>query len=361
MTDVVHLSSAHCPLDPRIHYRECLSLARAGYRVTQIAPGEGEADVKGVRIRPVRPAHSRHQRMISTTRAVYRAARDVGAALYHFHDPELLPVGLRLKAGGARVVYDVHEDLPKQVLDKEWMPTGMLRTGIAEVVDPLERTAGRLLDGIVAASSEIADRFVEDKTVLVRNFVCLELVDGIEAAERPVVIYPGSLTEVRGIREIVSAMGLLEGRAELWLMGSWGTPTLEAACRALPGWKHTRFLGRRPLEDVYARMKAASVGLHMPYAVGGYSSGLAIKGFEYMACRLPMVMTDEPAKRQTFGECALFADARHPASIAARIRELLDRPGRARRLGERGRSLVEERYSWAKEAEKLIALYDRLL
>jgi glycosyltransferase involved in cell wall biosynthesis len=169
------------------------------------------------------------------------------------------------------------------------------------------------------------------------------------------------LTEVRGIREIVSAMGLLEGRAELWLMGSWGTPTLEAACRALPGWKHTRFLGRRPLEDVYARMKAASVGLHMPYAVGGYSSGLAIKGFEYMACRLPMVMTDEPAKRQTFGECALFADARHPASIAARIRELLDRPGRARRLGERGRSLVEERYSWAKEAEKLIALYDRLL
>lgn len=365
MADVVHMSSAHRPLDPRIHHRECRTLARAGYRVTQIGPAAQDAEAHGVRIRGVPAARSRWDRMTGTARSVYLRAREESAAIYHFHDPELIPVGLRLKAGGARVVYDVHEDLPRQVLEKEWIPSGPLRRLAAPLVRMLEASAGRLVDGVVAASSEIAGRFPPEKTVVVRNFVRLEMVDALEpwpdVPDHPVAIYPGSLTEVRGIREIVSAMEVLGGRVELWLMGSWGTSTAERACRSLPGWRHTRYLGRRPLEEVYRRMKAADVGLHMPYAVGAYSSGLAMKGFEYMACGLPMVMTDEPAKRRTFGDCALFADARDPTSIADRIRTLLQQPDRARRLAERGRKLVEERYSWEREAEKLLELYEELL
>lgn len=363
--DAVHLSTVHRLLDPRIHHRECRSLVRAGFRVTQIAPGDEGTEVNGVRIRPVPPDRGRAERMTRTAAAVYRAARDERAGLYHFHDPELLPVALRLKTAGHTVIYDVHEDMPRQILDKDWIPSRLLRRVTAAAMRGLEATAGRWLDGVVAASPEIAGRFPERKTVLVRNFVRLDLVDALEpwdhVPDRPVAVYPGSLTEVRGIREIVTAMEVLEGRAELWLMGSWGTPTLEAACRALPGWRYTRYLGRRPLEEVYRRLKVADVGLHMPYAVGSYSSGLAMKGFEYMACGLPMVMTDEPAKRRTFGECALFADARDPESIADRIRVLLDRPSEARRLAERGRGLVEERYSWEREAAKLVDLYERLL
>lgn len=330
-----------------------------------MAPGRKEGEVNGVRIRAVRPAEGRAERMTRTVRDVGRVARREDASLYHFHDPELIPVAVRLRARGRRVIYDVHENLPKQVLDKEWIPSPLLRCLVAGAAGPLEAAAGRVVDGVVAASSEIAERFPRGKTALVRNFVRLEAVDGVEpwtnVPGRPVAIYPGSLTEVRGIREIVSAVGLLDGRVELWLMGAWGTRTLERSCRSLPGWEHTRYLGHRPLEEVYRRMKVADIGLHMPYPVGGYSSGLAMKGFEYMACGLPMVMTDEPAKRQTFGRCAVFADARDPASIADRIEELLDRPEKARRLGQRGRALVEECFSWEREAEKLVELYRKIL
>lgn len=365
MPDVVHLSSAHRLGDPRIHHRECRSLVRAGFRVTQVAPGRKEGEVNGVRIRAVRPAKGRAERMVWTTRSVYQTARREGADLYHFHDPELIPVGMRLRASGHRVVYDAHEDLPKQVLDKEWIPSRVLRRLVAGAADALEAAAGRVVDAVVAASSEIAARFPPGKTTLVRNFVRLEMVDGVDpwpdVPDRPVAIYPGSLTEVRGIREIVSAMEELDGRVELWLMGSWGTRKLEKTCRSLPGWEYTRYLGQRPLKEVYRRMKVADVGLHIPYAVGGYSSGLAMKGFEFMACGLPMVMTDEPAKRRTFGQCAVFADARNPSSVADRIQRLLDRPDEARHMGERGRALVEEQYSWEHEARKLVEAYREIL
>lgn len=333
--------------------------------MTEICPGTERGEADGVRILPVRPAGGRWERMTRTTRDVYRRALEEDARVYHFHDPELIPAGLRLKAGGHRVVYDVHEDLPEQVLEKDWIPSRTLRRLAAAAVRPVETVAGRALDGVVATSSEIAARFPAAKTALVRNFVRLDVVDAAEpwteVPDRAVAIYPGSLTEVRGVREIVSAMEVLEGRVELWLMGSWGTSTAEEACRALPGWEHTRYLGPRPLMEVYRRMKAADVGLHMPYAVGGYSSGLAMKGFEYMACRLPMVMTDEPAKRRTFGECAVFVKAGDPAAIADGIRRVLDRPDEARRRAERGRELVEARYSWDREATKLVEMYQRLL
>lgn len=363
--EVVHLSSAHHPLDPRIHHRECRSLARAGFRVTQIAPGLEEGEVDGVRIRTVPPARGRGERVTRTVTAVFRAAREEPATLFHLHDPELIAVGLWLKVRGARVIYDVHEDLPRQVLDKEWIPSHALRRLAAVALGPVEALIGSMVDGVVAASPEIAERFRAEKTAVVRNFVRLELVDAVDpwpdAPGRPVAIYPGSLTEVRGIPEIVTAMEHLAGRVELWLMGSWGTSTVEDTCRNLPGWEYTRYLGRRPLEEVYRRMKTADIGLHVPHAVGGYSSGLAMKGFEYMASRLPMVMTDEPAKRRTFGECALFADPRDPEAIADRIRRLLDHPVEARTLAQRGRELVENRYSWENEESKLLGLYGRVL
>ena len=122
---VCHLTSVHPIDDVRIFVKECTSLAAYGFDVTLIACGDTafEDTKNGVkRISLCIPVNNRLQRMIKRPKAVYKRALEVNADIYHFHDPELLPIGKKLKKKGKKVVYDVHEDLPNDILVKEWIP-----------------------------------------------------------------------------------------------------------------------------------------------------------------------------------------------------------------------------------------------
>ena len=74
-------------------------------------------------------------------------------------------MGFMLKAIGRRVIYDVHEDLPREILIKEWIRP-QLRAYVASVMAVVEAVAGRAFDGVVAATPTIAVRFPPGKTVL---------------------------------------------------------------------------------------------------------------------------------------------------------------------------------------------------
>src|SRR5215469_5500447 len=116
---VCFMTSVHMPFDVRIFHKECRSLARAGYPVTLIAcHGKQEEVVDDVRIRGIFKAAGRLSRMTLTPWTIAREAMRQNAQIYHFHDPELIPVGLFLRVLGKKVIYDVHEDLPADVAYK---------------------------------------------------------------------------------------------------------------------------------------------------------------------------------------------------------------------------------------------------
>ena len=108
MIKVCHMTSAHEEEDIRIFRKECVSLAEAGYDVYLVERGESY-EKNGVHIVGVGeiPA-GRLKRMTQGAKKVYAAAKALDADIYHFHDPELLPYGLKLKKAGKKVIFDSH-------------------------------------------------------------------------------------------------------------------------------------------------------------------------------------------------------------------------------------------------------------
>ena len=118
---VVHMTSVHNPFDVRIFHKECKSLYKAGFNVSLVAQHDKDEVVDGIKILSVPKAKNRFCRMVKTTWQVFRRAVKEKASVYHFHDPELIPLGLLLKLLGKKVIYDIHEDYVTSIKIKEYL------------------------------------------------------------------------------------------------------------------------------------------------------------------------------------------------------------------------------------------------
>lgn len=363
---VAHVSTVHRPDDPRILLKECRTLADAGYAVTLVARGEAPAAAGAVAFHSLGAVRGRAARMLVMPWRVLRAAWRLRADLYHLHDPELLPVGVVLKLVGARVVYDAHEDLPRQVAYKPYLPPWS-RRAVGALAGLVERLATRTFDAVVAATPRIGARFPAGRTVVVQNFPLMSEFGSAAPSpyeRRPeVVAYVGRVTaEVGGLVMAEAARLLGARRAARFVIAGPVEPALaeEVGRRAAPapvemvGW-----LGR---DEVVGLLGEARVGLVLFQPVENYVDAWPTKLFEYMASEVPVVASDFPLWREivTSADAGLLVDPTDPLAVAEAIDTLLADPTRAAAMGRRGRAAVLERYRWDEQGDRLVALYLRL-
>ena len=361
------VTTVHHPFDVRIFHKQARSLAKAGYEVLLIAPHDREEVVESVRLRPLgRPRNRAHRMTVMLVRAL-RLALAERADMYHFHDPELIPIGLILKTLiSTQVIYDIHEDYPRQILSKAWIPA-ILRRPLAWGIKLLEHLAAKVLNGLVAATPGIARRFPPSKTVIVRNFPRVEELianreEVIPYHERPNwAVYVGGITTIRAAKEMVKAVTLVQTPAELVLAGSFESQILQNEILALPGWSQVRFLGWLSRFEVAEVLAKAKVGLVLYHPLPNHIEAQPNKIFEYMAAGIPFVASNFPLWRELGDGAGLFVDPLDPPSIAQAIEWLFAHPKEAEAMGQRGRELVLKKYNWDAEAQKLLTLYERLL
>lgn len=364
---VCHLTSVHAPFDIRIFHKEGKSLAAAGYRTSIIVPHCQSECLNGIHIMALPVPRTRRERIIRVPWQMYRWALREGACIYHFHDPELIPIGILLKLHSKKVVYDVHEDLPRDVMDKDWIVPA-LRKLVAVGAKFAEAIAASLFDGIVAASPSIAKRFPRKKTVVVQNFPRLDRLcdpNALRYAERsPTCVYLGGISPLRGAREMVKAIWFLpEGLGvRLVLAGSIDPPELENELRNLPSGKQVEFQGMLQQDGVKRLLKHSTIGLVLYHPIANHTESQPNKLFEYMSAGLPVIASDFPLWRKIVGEagCGLLVDPENPQAIAQGIQWLVEHPQEAEEMGQRGAAAVQTTYNWAKEEEKLLDLYRRL-
>jgi len=359
------LSSAHEASDIRIFQKEARTLARAGYDVTFVVPHDRDEVVDGVRVRALAIPRSRLWRMLASFPLMLRAALGTGAEVCHFHDPELIPVGLALKALGRSVVYDAHEDLPKSILGKTYLPS-WLRRPAAWAVHQVEKAASGAFDLVVVATEGILRSFHHHpRAVLIRNYPMLSQFESTprragEGSE-VVVAYSGGLTAARGAREMVAAVERLPGRVQIRLviLGRFWPEALEQEVRVMPGFARVDFRGWVSHAEVAEQLGRAEIGLVCFLPEPNHLEAGPNKLFEYMAAELPVVASDFPAWREIVegNHCGICVDPTNPDAIATAIEYLADHPARRAEMGANGRRAVLEWYNWEAEGRRLVAAY----
>jgi glycosyltransferase involved in cell wall biosynthesis len=362
MKHIAHLTSAHPRYDTRIFHKMCLSL-RDDYDVSLVvADGKGDEVCEGVRIYDVGKPSGRLERMRRTTRQVYERALALDAALYHLHDPELIPVGLKLKRAGKRVIFDAHEDLPKQLVSKHYLPAPLKPIASAAAAR-YECRALRRFDGVVAATPFIAEKFERCgvRAVSVENFPDAELFLPLRPKlEDRKICYIGALYPTRGIEEIVRAA--YRADAELIVAGRFGDAEYERYLRTIEGWERVDYRGFLDQSGVREVLEASAVGMVTLHPTPSYVEAYPVKMFEYMAAGLGVIASDFPLYK-TFVEesgCGECVDPRDVDAIADAMRRMLSDTDALRRKSRNGKRAVRERFNWANEAAKLKRFYKEL-
>lgn len=343
-------------------------MVKAGYDVTLIAQHDKDEIVDGIRIVPLPRPKNRIVRMTKTVWQTYRKALKIDADIYHFHDSELIPIGVLLKLKGKRVIYDIHEDVPKDIQDKLWIPVH-IRSVLGKSISLIETFAAKVLSGLISATPSIASRFPLYKTVVVQNFPILQELNENNAHpynQRPgSIVYIGNITEVRGPKEMIEAIEFLPGSLDvnLILAGAFSSSGLEEELRQMPGWARVDFLGWISRMAVREILDNARIGLVLFHPAPNHIESQPNKLFEYMSAGIPVITSDFPLWRQIVEDagCGLLVDPLNPKAIAKAIQWLLEHPKKAESMGQRGRRAVEKHYNWEREGKKLVGFYELLL
>lgn len=372
MTKVCHFSSAHAPNDTRIFHKQCASLAKAGYDVTFVVKAAEKKDrttkQKGVTVIEVAiDDSSRLKRMISGAKAVYQKALEQDADIYEFHDPELLPYGLKLAKKGKKVIFDSHEDYPTQIMEKEWIPH-VIRKLISVVYRAYETHVVKNLDAVLFPCTKNGVNIFEGRakqTVILSNAVMLEEM-GSDTTDIPkeqnTICCTGSLTYQRGITHLIRAAH--KAGVKLILAGNYSSEEYRKELESMPEYEcveYLGYLGRQEVAEVYAR---SSIGMSTLLNVGQYASldNFPTKVYEYMAASLPVIVSDYPFMRKAVEEdgFGVAADPQDVDAIANAITTILSDPQKAAKMGENGKNAVLKKYNWGIEEQKLFALYHKL-
>ena len=365
---VCHLTSVHPRYDVRIFHKECCSLAKNGYQVTLIVSDSQDDELKeGVTIIDAGVStKSRVSRMLKTTKAVYREALKIDADIYHFHDPELIPYGLKLKKKGKIVIFDSHEDVPKQIISTKAYIPFFIRRIISYLYSKYEKRTIRKFDAVITVTPHIVERLekINPNTIMLTNYpIVTEIKQNTEIPEKA-VCFAGLIAPLWKHTTILDALSLLNDIK--YNLAGIIEPEYLKALQQNKCWERVHFVGKIPPNEVFNFMRKSAIGMALcDYTEEvGFNMGTLgnTKLFEYMRAGIPIICTDFILWKQIIDKekCGICVNPRDIKSIADAIEYILSNPVEAESMGKAGQNAVKEKYNWAAQEKILFDLYRNL-
>ncbi len=364
---IVHVTSVHPSGDARVLHKQCCSIASAGYDVHLVVAGEEDREYCGVKIHSVSKPSNRLFRAIVTTVQVAKKAVSLKPSIIQFHDPELIPVMLLLRAMRYKIVYDIHEDYVTSISQKEYL-LRPLAIVAGKIFGAFEQLASRAFKCLLA-EKYYSERF--PKGIHVLNYPLREILPADDKQniipDSIRVLYTGFHYLDRGGHNHANIVNMIPD-AEVYMVGrcsrSWAEHLYEI------------------VYDNKERLHLTGVGHHVPfteimdrYISGNWTAGLAVfppkehhkrkeltKFYEYMAAGIPVICSNFPVWKNLIEGigAGITVDPKDPDELADAINYLHENPELAAEMGRKGRQAVMDKYLWEFEAEKLLEVYKNM-
>ncbi|WP_416147720.1 glycosyltransferase [Salipaludibacillus sp. HK11] len=363
---VVHISTVHHPMDPRIMLKECQSLAKMGFDVTLVVKEtEGvPTELSGVKLIFLKKYHRRFLSMFLSPIEAYRKAKKLEADYYHFHDPELLPVGRMLKTKNNTVVYDVHEDYESGIVTRDYFNKA-IRLGLSKIYKMIERVTVNPMKVV------LAEKYYQEKYP---NGTCIlnyPKVDDQKLAKvdrnlsgKHHLLYTGNVTEDRGAL-LHAILPALDPTIRVHLIGKCSS-NLYGAMKSIAGEHADRlsvtgidqFITKDIIDNTY-KQDCWLAGVAIFPDSDHYRRKELTKFFEYMLAGLPIICSGFPMWKEFIDkyQCGITVDPDNKEEMKRAITYLKENPLEAKKMGENGRIAVLKELNWEAEATKLKDVY----
>ncbi len=361
-------SSVHRWDDTRIFHKMAISLGKK-YKVELHAPAEftkkriQNVDVIGL------PKWKKKSDRLKIHPILLKRIIKSKATIFHFHDPELIPIGILTKLVlGRTVIYDVHEDYPKQIASVDWLPNSISWL-LGKWIGYIEKFAQHALDHIIVVTKPIAKRFVDKRTTIIYNFPFTtnrrieKWNDGVQ------LVYIGNLREDRGIRLLCHAFqkmkrNVSDTNVRLIVGGELsGSAEFNNDMRILFEQEGIHYKGLIPYDEAMQLMSNSHIGIIPSHYKANYFEALPNKLFEYMQNELLVITTDIPLWESiVIGNHVGYTFRGESAeSLSDTLTQCILNMKDVKEKASRGKVLAEKRFSWDSQATKLFHLYENLL
>jgi glycosyltransferase involved in cell wall biosynthesis len=359
---IVHLTTVHHPLDPRIYLKQARSLSNQGYEVWLLARGEGLTDLEDVHFVPLTGGTGRGARIKRQSQAA-REIRRIKPDVVHIHDPELIPMAYRLKRSlGVKIIYDKHEDYQS-------------REGIeGTVLSVLENWAFRWVDHLILAE-EMYRSVVDGRDVpysVVLNFALpTHSANSIERLGIRNLVYTGTVSRGRGLFHMIDLARQIK-RSELDMrirvVGICNYPEERRLAErdvaegdlsdliSFDGWDN--YASHERIREACLQ---ADAGLMLADPEPNYVVSIPSKFYEYIQYGLPIIASDIPLWKEFLHrtECGVAVNAEDSGEVVQALSFMQKDESMDSMIQSTKRVAVD--YEWARMEPILFGVYEQLL